>query len=492
MAVQVKSQPKWGDSIIEPSNQDYSINSQIMQTANDFVTDVASLVEDKQLYSKDVDPSQSLDELNEIAERARGFQRALDAASGTSMVDKRPNGAPVLGQMAFDSFERTIWSNLFSEGSPPSQSKQAFHSEKGSESSLYYTSPVGDSTPPTSSSANSLSDPHAIQTLSHLNEYRSEDRVAPVDETVVLESRELSVRGSINLRGRSKASLNMSGSASLDCYFQTDEFQGQPVLNVVALCRQQDLSDMPFMSGAIPTSSSTESTDSQTSNECQRPTSFPLLQHCLQSPSRPIPHLLHPIVEGPAERPSAPYTITFMDPQKIIENGAVKRHRWTTTLMYVFFGEHDRNTMCEAIFGKSLVMTAGSNKIVLNGRELSHLSAIALWFDRNVQMLSMTFFANLPGKGSKQKDIQLEICGLRVTNKTLRSSNAVVVLAKLIPRLIERTGSFSGQSITSRTSSDLSQSFEVAKELKCVIEFSQHSDKTLFVSHVKSHNLEEA
>ena len=143
------------------------------------------------------------------------------------------------------------------------------------------------------------------------------------------------------------------------------------------------------MSGAIPTSSSTESTDPQISNECQHPTSFPLLHHCLQSLSRPIPHLLHPIVEGLAERPSAPYTITFMDPQQIIENSAIKPHRWITTLMYVFFEEHDRNTICEAIFGKSLIMTTGSNKMTLNGRELSHLSAIALWFDPNVQITSM-------------------------------------------------------------------------------------------------------
>jgi hypothetical protein len=81
---------------------------------------------------------------------------------------------------------------------------------------------------------------------------------------------------------------------------------------------------------------------------------------------------LHPDVEGPAEEPDAPYTITFTERQYIFEEGASEGPRWTTSLMYIFHEKQDRITLCEKIFGKTLVMVAGSNKVTYDGREISH------------------------------------------------------------------------------------------------------------------------
>ena len=164
--------------------------------------------------------------------------------------------------------------------------------------------------------------------------------------------------------------------------------------------------------------------------------------------------------------------------------------------MYIFDEKQDQITLGEMILGKTLVMSAGSNKIRYNGQEISHMSAIALWYDDVSGTQSMTFFPNLTGKTTRPKDMEFKIHGLWDANKAPRNANAVAVMAESMPRDDEglnmsarpdRQSSVQSRgTFLSKASSTTSDKWRKSGKLRCSIEFTRRSDRASFLSHLKS------
>jgi hypothetical protein len=247
-----------------------------------------------------------------------------------------------------------------------------------------------------------------------------------------------------------------------------------------------------FTPGALrpPSIFSTARSHSTTSN-----TQLPVLrnfQHCFQAQARPIPHVLHPSVEG-CEEPDAPYTITFTERQYIVVEDAHEGPRWTTSLMYIFDQQQGRTTLCEHIFGKTLLMSAGSNKITVKGKDVSHMSAITLWLDITSRIRSITFLQNT-SKKTRPKDIQLRVYGVWDTDRASRKSSILNLATELLSaddEQLNTDSSLSNQSHIALGNSPLSGTSIVTSKnrsklgiLRCTIEFTGSSSKTLFLSHI--------
>ena len=163
--------------------------------------------------------------------------------------------------------------------------------------------------------------------------------------------------------------------------------------------------------------------------------------------------------------------------------------------MYIFHENENRITLCEMTFGKTLLMTAGSDRINYDGQEISHMSAVALWFDEASETQSMTFFPNLTGKTATPKDVELKIHGLwDPTNKTSRNPKALAIIAESMPSDEEglnisvgpngRSSVQSGGTILSKASSAPSKKWKKSGNLKCTIRFTRSSDRASFLSHL--------
>lgn len=461
-----------------------------VQIANDFITDVVSLAEETELYSKDADPIQNLQQLTEITEKATHL-----LAIRPSSVDSRSvigqYELPAVGELSPDSFERGIWGDLSSISDNSSMRRWALSRSQARSSHNTVTHPA---TPPTSFSGRTPPNQMPLQ-----NPSGYEDDIFQMDITSLIDAitrqldNEPSNKEHISLRGQSKVSLNMNSKASMACSFNFEVFEGSARLEVTSTNQTHSTSDAIFASGALPSTTSSSSCCSlQFTSDNVQPRFPETFQHCFQLQARPIPHFLHPDVEGPTEEPHAPYTITFTERQYISEEDPSKSPRWTTSLMYIFYEKQDRILLCEKIFGKTLIMTAGSNKITYGRQELSHMSAIALWLDSASGTKSVTLSPNFIGQKTVRKDIELMVHGLWDAKKALRNSNALSIVAESMSRVDEDT--FDGSSIKSgatrfsRASTTTLPKWKKSGKLKCTIEFSQLSDRMLFLSHLHQYN----
>ena len=158
----------------------------------------------------------------------------------------------------------------------------------------------------------------------------------------------------------------------------------------------------------------------------------------------------------------------------------------------IFHNERDRITLCEKIFGKTLVMSAGSNRIIYDGHEISHMSAITLWVDDASGIKSITF-SNNTRRRAMPKDVELSVYGLWNTKQPSRKSATLNIIAALLPRVDERLGRFSkpgrqssilGSSSLSRSSTVALQKQSKSVKLRCTIDFTGLSDKEMLLSHL--------
>ena len=200
-------------------------------------------------------------------------------------------------------------------------------------------------------------------------------------------------------------------------------------------------------------------------------------------------------MEGPTEEPDAPYTITFTERQYISAEGASERPRWTISLMYIFHEKQDQITLCEMVFGRNLLMSAGSDRINYDGQKISVMSAVALWFDDVSGTKSITFFPNLTGKGGTSKDMELRIHSPWPPNKAPRNPNALTVIAEWMPRNDEvlnmsarpdkQSSVQPGGTFLSKASSATSQKWKKSGKLRCTIQFTRSSDRASFLNHLR-------
>ena len=271
--------------------------------------------------------------------------------------------------------------------------------------------------------------------------------------------------------GRASASLGNSLNPSAYCSFDMKVCEGLVLLMI-------NFSDKPraFSDGCIPTlgTLTTLNPPHHRSHSISYIPSSPqprTFQHCFPLQRRPIPHLLHPDVEGLEMEPDAPYTISFTERQSIYEEGAREgQQQRTAPLKYILYEKQDQATLCTTLFGKTLIATVGTNKITYSGREVSHMSAVLLWLDELSRTYSVTFYPNLLGKKSTPTDVEIKVLNLCEKKKQPRNANAIAVLADVMPRMNRYP--------------DLVKAFSGIS--KCIIEFTRRDDQVLFSKSFKT------
>ncbi|KAL9062913.1 MAG: hypothetical protein Q9157_008541, partial [Trypethelium eluteriae] len=394
-------------SLSNPGEDDRGRNVQVV---DDFVADVVSLAEETELYSKDVNPTQKLNPLKELAEKAKSFQLSVRPASIYSESNIAACRPPESGEMILDALHEDMSGHLDTVGSNSSMQTWSFDQSQTSQSS--YSSAIPRSTLP-----GNYSEPTSPGSLGIRCRSGHEDQAIRLGATPVIDP-SVQCGGDpvtdedLNLQGTAKVSLTMNPKTASDCAFNIRHSDSSVIVRLSCTDRQDaTLSDVPFASSTLspnptPSSSRSQSIDHTLSQSHSR-----TIHHCFQMHSRPIPHLLHPDVEGPTEEPAAPYTLTFTTPQYTFLSSSSQSPHWSSSLLYIFTSPSDRRLVCSRLFGKRLLLIAGCNKIVYAGQELAHMCAIALWRDdEGAGISSVTFFPNL--KKGPPRDVELVVSGL--------------------------------------------------------------------------------
>ena len=271
----------------------------------------------------------------------------------------------------------------------------------------------------------------------------------------------------LSLIGRASVSLGNRVTPPTYCTFDMEVSNDLAILRITFADKQR-----AFSYGCIPTLgtlpvSSLPFYRSQSMSYPPSSLHTRIVQHCFPVQQRPIPHLLHPNIEGPEEEPDAPYTVTFTDQQNIYEEGVREgQRRWTTSLKYIFHEKQDQITFCTNLFGKRLIATAGTNKITYNGRDVSLMCAATLWSDDRSKAHSVTFYPSLTGKKAVPKDVEINVLGLCEKKKQPRNANAIAIMTDVMPG---KAGSPHWVKACS----------------KCVIEFTRYDDQVLFSKYLE-------
>ena len=468
------------------------------QMTNDFISEIVSLAEETELYFKDADRIQNLEHLPKFTEKATRFQLALQSSSTNSRAGTAQYQLPTPDAMSPDLSGQEFFGHLSSTSDEKSMRMCDFDHISSSQLGFSHTSAIEDLTTPRSHSDRTTSNELPLQDHSGHNDNISRMSISSLADAVIGSDNEPSTKDQVNLCGRSKVSLALDTKASLTCSFNLEVSEGSVLLKVIPTEGSHGISDAVIAFAAPHPLSNSLSRMSQSTSHATLTMSPRSFHHCFQSRNRPIPHFLHPDVEGPIEEPDAPYTITFTERQYISVEGASEGPRWTTSLMYIFHEKQDHITLCEMIFGKNLLMCAGSDKIDYAGREIAHMSAVALWFDDASGILSMTFCPNLTDKRATLKDMELKVHGLWDPIKASPNPNTLAVIAEPMPRHDEsldisakpdrQSSVQSGGTFLSKASSTTTQRGKKSGKLKYTIKFTRSSDRASFLNHLRNSN----
>lgn len=497
LAMRLRSRPSFEAEAVTISDVEPEGSLQKIQMADDFIADFVSLAEETELYSQDADPTQNLQQLTEITERATHFQLALHSSSAYSSTSTAQHPISTSVGISPGSFGREFFGHSSSTSDDTSMRMWASDHIQSGQSASSHTSAKGHPVTSSSQSDGRPSNHSSLQDRSRDDSTIFRMSKASMADPVIQLNNEPSIKDQINLRGRSMVSLTMHPKASWCCSFEFEVSEGSVLLKVVPTDGPSCNSDAVIASGALLPPLNSLSRRSQSiiyGTQTMLPRSF---QHRFQARDRPIPHFLHPDVEGPTEEPDAPYTITFTERQYILAEGTSEGPRWTTSLVYIFHEKQDQITLREMIFGKKLLMSAGSNKVYYDGQEIAHMSAIALWLDAesDTKTKSMTFFPNLTYKKATPKDMELKIHGLWDPDKASRNPHVLAVAAESMPRdddglngsarPVRQSNVQSGGTFLSKASSTASQKWKKLGMLKCTIEFTRASGRASFSNHLK-------
>lgn len=460
-----------------------------VQMIIDFISEIVSLAEETELYLKDTDRIRNPEQLAEITQKATRFRLALDSPTGTAQYR-----IPTSDATNPDLLRREFFGHSSSRSDDKSMRMWAFDHISSLQPGFSHTA-AENLTTPSNLSDGILSNELPLQDRSRDNDNIFRMSMASMSDALIPSENETSTQNQVNLRGRSKVSLAMDPKASLTCSFILEVSEGSVLLKVIPTEGPHGTSDAVITCAALPYQSNSSPRRSQSMSDSAPTMSPRSFHHCFQCRNRPIPHFLHPDVEGPTEEPDAPYTITFTERQYISAEGVSEGPQWTTSLMYIFHEKQDQITLCEMIFGKTLLMSAGTDKIDCNGREIAHMSAVALWFDDASGTKSITFFPNLNGKRATSKDMELKIHGLWAPNKAPRNPNVLAFIAESMDRDDEglktsatparQSSVQSGATLLSKASLDTSQERKKSGKLKCTIQFTRSSDRASFVKHLR-------
>lgn len=455
-------------------------------TKNDFGpersirSDVVSLAEETELYSKDADPTQSLERLAEITPKhlSNGGLNAWSAAQYQ---------LPAVDETGSKSFGTEILSHIFSQNNNASTRARISDRSELDEKDISSSSATGHSITP--SNCSNCTPPNKSRDYSE-----DADQILQVDTgstmpTLVQPEYEPFMKNSINIQGRSRISLQKDPKDFKDCSLNMEIFGTSVVLQILVADRSFSFSN-PIMASEIlsPIPNSPQSTSHFVRTDTPR-----ILKHCFQKQARPIPHILYPDVEGPAEEPNAPYTITFKERQYIsLSQGQC----WTNSLTYISDNIQDRITLSEKIFGKTLLMSVGAERITVDNQEVSYMSAISLWLDNTSETRSITFFPSVTGKKAPQggTDVELRVHGIYNAKTTSPNASPLTIVVGSMPGTGEGTETLeelerhsSAKSRTAffgRASTAFSPKWKKCGRLKFIIEFTRPSERSMFLSHL--------
>lgn len=471
------------------------------QNCNDFVTEIVSLAEAAELYSQHVDPASKLDQFTNITRKAPHLARVATLTDNDTRPILSPfPPLPVVGSESLN-LEHEIYGYLSSASDNASLRRWA--GDKGRDrpqTNDFLGAAVSRQSHATSTSNDTISNSSWSQAYSGvgsdiIHNNSTADEILPLNDTIP--------KGEVvELRKRAHVRFSELPAASNRCSFEIKESENSVLLRIITFSKSSSTSNAIHASRALlpPLDSSPSGSRSINSSGPNRHSR--IFQHCFQIQHRPIPHLLHPSVEGPDREPHEPYKITFERPQYISEEGTSEDPHWTPSLTYVLFDESDRDRLCEKIFGKTLLSLAGSNEISLKNKRVSHLCAIALWQDPVTRSLSVTFNQNLGvTKPPAPRDVEYKVHGLWDTGKASKDTKRLVIaIAPMstaedaqqgFPELTRQT---TAGTVFSRKSTASSHKLVVRRQssssdgdgrIACTIDFTHSAGRDSFLAHLE-------
>ena len=475
------------------------------QRISEFIEDVVELAETKGLYARDADLIENLDALVEISDKAAALNSTLirskagmsaEAAAFHDMLPPMGNLTPQ--SLAQDVFHGLSLSDSASTSNWATTQSQTLTSEEPPIARL--RAGMVPPTPAASTSDRTRSDQSRSVVASI--EARSED-VSEMDSVSSTEDAPNTDVGPaakehLDLPGRIK--LDLGGSGPVTCRLDLETSDASIRIWAVAVNQKRPgsvMSDPTAPAAATPSMllSGRHAQAQEVPAASSQPRTF---QHCFQTSTRRIPHFLHPDVEGIENVSEAPYTITFKERQYVFEEGVAESLRWSTSLKYVFWNEDSRKMLSEKIFGKVRLVTAGANRVQINGTIYSHMAAVTLWLDERSNDRSMSFFRNQSSGRNTPKLLEYQVLGLEDAKKASKSENSFTVMVKpMNASEVEPTTPLSPASTSSRRSSVLtstttnttntarSRARRQPDIARCSIDFSSPEFKKSFMKHVR-------
>lgn len=481
----------------EPSNQD-------REAINQFLTDVVSLAEESELYIENADPIQNLDTLAKITEKATGLRTVLRPSKDGMSDEAMRYHLPAIGEHSPESLgeemSRVISLNTDSTSVRQWVSEESQRSRPGKATSSY---PMRGNLPPTpsiSSSENTRSLKWQLS-LQPANEEADEDVTHELDD-----SSESDIGLGPDVGPAAKEHLDLPGRVQIDlrpieqrpitCELDLEVSDGSIRIWAVATTQKRQSSINQTLSPPLrltPSSLLSGVSSSESFEITVQPRTF---QHCFEPLSRPIPHILHPDYEGPEEEPAAPYKISFKDPQYIVEERDPEGARQSTLLTYIFTSKEARDTVSEKIFGKTLLVTSGTNRISYKGDLYCHMGAISMWKDESTGVKSITFFRDLTSsKKHSSRDFEFEILGIDDAKQAVKSETMLALMVKPVEGSVpspplspsstfSRRSGLHAVSTTETQSSTKIKGKKRSDHGKCTIEFTNAVYKRSFMQFI--------
>ena len=471
------------------------------QRINNFIEDVVELAETKNLYARDADLVENIDTLAEIAEKAAALNSTLIRSKAGMSAEVAAYHLPPMGDLTPQSLAQDVFQHLsLSDSASTSQwaANQSHSSTEKNPPSPHLRPGMIPPTPAASTSDRTRSD-HSRSVLASAEEEPGEifdmetsssTEEAPITDVGPAAKEHLDLPGWIK--------LDLGGPRPVTC--QLDLETQDASIRIWAVATNQRRQGSTTFSPSTPTAATPSMllSGKQPQEHAEAPSQPRTFQHCFQIGARPIPHFLHPDLEGSENEPTAPYSLSFKERQYVSEEGAADGLRWSTTLKYIFANEDGRNTLSEKIFGKTRITTVGANRINVNGTIYSHMAAITLWLDDASGIKSMTFFRDLTSGRNTSKILEYQVLGLEDAKKASKSGNGFTVMVQAMnPTDTDPTSPSSPRSTFSRPSSVLtsmtgnttstarSRAKQKSEVVRCTIDFSSLDFKRSFMKHAR-------
>jgi hypothetical protein len=482
---------------ITPINDETIID----ETINKFIDEALAISEKTKLYSRGHDVAPNLGDLVQISKEAQNLRQKIrpsDARVGASLL--------ALELPAMEPFRDSLPNSLFSslsEGTGDTSVSQSW--APPTQSAVVHREMPKPSNP---IPADSIRSTRPFDTRQHGME--------------IFSLRSLSVAGSsVDIGMSAKENLNLTGWAAifvpgqfdtrgLRCNLEITTSEGSICLWAIATTQRRSNSFQlsPSSPAALTPHALLPSLPLESTSPTDRPPQNAELprtfRHFFTHDSRPFPNVLHPSVEGPEER-CAPYAFSFRENQFVAEEGSSDGGKWITGLRYAFEQQADRDFVREKIFGKTLLVSAGTEKISFSTYVAGRQQNISLWEDLSNQIKTIAFFRSLAnGKSLPVADVEYQVLRFEDANRARRPGSKLALVVKpynTFPKLASPISPTISTSPTSRSSNFFSRQStrrsscssereSGSEEMVCTLEFSDLKDRNLKDSRDKKRFME--